>query len=76
MVYLHHSSKIKVIEKLQNSRNQGFSYYFGLMVEGSGPGSGSVFVTNGSDADPGGPKKYGSYGSGSPTLKKSYGKRH
>jgi hypothetical protein len=26
----------KVIKKLQNSRNQGFSYYFCLMIEGSG----------------------------------------
>ncbi len=28
-LYLHHFSKIK---KSQNRRNQGFSYYFGLMV--------------------------------------------
>jgi hypothetical protein len=40
----------KVIKKLQNSRNQGFSNYFCLMTEGSGAGtgSGSVHVTNGS----------------------------
>jgi hypothetical protein len=31
-------SKIKVEKKSQNSRNQGFSYYFCLMIEGSGPG--------------------------------------
>jgi hypothetical protein len=29
----------------QNSRNQGFSYYFCLMIEGSG--SGSIPLTNG-----------------------------
>jgi hypothetical protein len=41
--------KEKVIKKSQNSRNQGFSYYFCLMMEGSGSrsGAGSVLVTNG-----------------------------
>jgi hypothetical protein len=34
----------KVIKKSQNSRNQGFSYYFCLMIERSGP----VPLTNGS----------------------------
>jgi hypothetical protein len=38
----------------ENSRNQSFSYYFCLMMEGSG--AGSVLVTNDPDADPGGPK--------------------
>ncbi len=33
-------------KKSQNSRNQGFSYYFCLMIEGTG--SGSVPLTNGS----------------------------
>ncbi len=33
---------VKVIKKSQNSRNQGFSYYFCLMIEG--PGSGSVWI--------------------------------
>jgi hypothetical protein len=33
-------------------------------MEGSGAGSGFVLVTNGPDADPGSPKTYGSYGSG------------
>jgi hypothetical protein len=40
-----------------------------LLIEGSG--SGSVSLTNGSGADPGGPKTNGSYGSGfesAPTL--------
>jgi hypothetical protein len=32
----------------QNSRNQGFSYYFCLKIEGSGSGSGSMPLTNGS----------------------------
>jgi hypothetical protein len=30
-VYLHHFSQIKSPNKSQNSRNQGFSYYFCLM---------------------------------------------
>ncbi len=38
----------KVIQKWQNSRNQGFSYYFYLMIEGSGSGFGFVSLTNGS----------------------------
>jgi hypothetical protein len=45
-VHLHHFSKIKVINKSQISRNQCFSYYFCLMIEGSG--SGSISLTNGS----------------------------
>jgi len=38
------------MKKSQNSRNQSFSYYFCLMIEGSGSGSvsGSVYLTNGS----------------------------
>jgi hypothetical protein len=43
-VYLHHFSKIKVIKKSQYSRNQCFSYYFCLLMEGSG----SISLTNGS----------------------------
>jgi hypothetical protein len=39
-VHLHHSSRIKVIKKSQNSRSQGFSYNFCL---------------RGTDLDPGGP---------------------
>jgi hypothetical protein len=57
-VLLHHFSKIKVKKKTQNRRNQGFSYYFCLMIEGS-PGSGSK--TCGS----------GGFGSGSATLPES-----
>ncbi len=43
-VHLHHFSKIKSQKESQNSRNQGFSYYFCMMIEGSIPlisGSGS-----------------------------------
>ncbi len=36
----------KVQKKSQNSRNQGFSYYVCLLIEGSG--SGSIPLTNGS----------------------------
>ncbi len=43
-VHLHHLSKIKSQKDLQNSRNQGFSYYFCMMIEGSG----SIPLTNGS----------------------------
>ncbi len=49
----------KVIKKSQNSRNQGYSYYFCLMIDGSG----SRMVL--ADPDPGGPNTYESYGSGS-----------
>jgi hypothetical protein len=58
----------------QSCRNQGFSNYFCLVIEGSGSGAGfgSKPLTNGSDPDPGGPKTYGSNGSrsglGSATL--------
>ncbi len=33
--HLHHFSKTKVKKKSHNSRNQGFYYYFCLMIEGS-----------------------------------------
>ncbi len=45
-VHLHHFSKIKSQKESQNSRNQGFSYYFCMMIEESG--SGSIPLTNGS----------------------------
>ncbi len=35
-VHLHHFSKIKIQKESQNIRNQGFSYYFCMMIEGSG----------------------------------------
>ncbi len=42
--------KDKKSKRVTNSRNQGFSYYFSLMIEGSGSvyGSGSVPLTHGS----------------------------
>ncbi len=40
------SFRYKITKKSQNSRNQCFSYYFCLMIEGSW--SGSVSLTNGS----------------------------
>ncbi len=45
-VHLHHFSKIKSQKESQNSRNQGFSYFFCMMIEGSG--SGSIPLTSGS----------------------------
>ncbi len=49
-VHLHHFSKIKSQKESQNSRNQGFSYYFCMMIEGSGSGSragsGSILLTS------------------------------
>jgi hypothetical protein len=53
-VHLHHFSKIKSQKEPQNSRNQGFSYYFCMMIEGSGSGSragsgsGSIPLNSGS----------------------------
>jgi hypothetical protein len=49
-VHLHYFSKIKSQKESQNSRIQDFSYYFGMMIEVSGPGSGSgcIPVTSGS----------------------------
>jgi hypothetical protein len=46
--------KIKVIKKLDNRRNQGFSYYFCLMMKGSGSESVQMMT------DPEGPKSSGS----------------
>ncbi len=46
MVHLHHFSKIKVKRKSQNNRNQGFSYYFCLMIEGSRTRSRSTPLIN------------------------------
>jgi hypothetical protein len=46
ILHLHHFTKIKVVKKSQNSRNQGFSNCFCMMMEGSGSGSGSVLACN------------------------------
>jgi hypothetical protein len=43
-VHLHHFSKTKSQKESQNSRNQGFLYYFCMMIERSG----SIPLTNGS----------------------------
>jgi hypothetical protein len=45
-VHLHYFSKTKSQKESQNSRIQGFSYYFCMMIEGSG--SGSIPLTSGS----------------------------
>ncbi len=51
-LHLLHFSKIKSQKESQNSRNQGFSYYCCMMIEGSGSragyGSGSIPLTSGS----------------------------
>jgi hypothetical protein len=43
-LHLYHFSKIKIQKESQNNRNQGFSYYFCMMIEGSG----SIPLTSGS----------------------------
>jgi hypothetical protein len=59
-LHLHHFSKIKSQKESQNGRNQGFSYYFCMMIEGSGSragsGSGSIPLTSGSGSGSGRPK--------------------
>jgi hypothetical protein len=66
-VHLHHFSKIKSQKGSQNRRNQGFSYYFCMMIEGFG--SGSIPLTSVADPRVFGPPGSGStsqrYGSGS-----------
>jgi hypothetical protein len=44
--HLHQFSKIQSEKESQNSRHQGFSNYFCIMIEGSG--SGSIPLTSGS----------------------------
>jgi hypothetical protein len=39
VLHLHYFSKIRSQKESQNSRIQGFSYYFCMMIEGSGSGS-------------------------------------
>ncbi len=61
-LHLHHFSKIKSQKESLNSRNQGFSYYFCMMIEGSGSGSrtgsgsGSIPLTSGFGSGSGRPK--------------------
>ncbi len=57
-LHLHHFWKIKSQKESQNSRNQVFSYYFCMMIEGSGSGFRSIPLTCGSGS--GGPKTCGS----------------
>ncbi len=71
--FFHLGSRIRIFfypgsQKSQNSRHQCFSYYLFLMTKESGPGAGSGSLTNVQDTDPGGPKIYGFYGSGSAKL--------
>ncbi len=51
-LHFHHFSKIKSQKESQNSKNQGFSYYFCMIIEGCGcgsrAGSGSIPLTSGS----------------------------
>jgi hypothetical protein len=60
-LHLHHFSKIKSQKESQNSRNQSFSSYFCMMIEGSGfragSGSRSIPLTSGSGSRSGRPKK-------------------
>jgi hypothetical protein len=63
--HLHHFSKIKVPKEVTKEQELRFSYYFCLMMEGSG--SRSIPLTNG--PDPRGPKTWGSgFGSGALPL--------
>jgi hypothetical protein len=59
-LHLHHFSEDK--KSLRNckqyGRNQGFSYYFCLLMEGFGVGAESVLLTNGSGCRSGRPKKH------------------
>jgi hypothetical protein len=68
---LLHFSNLKSQEEYQQSRNQGFSYYFCMMIEGSRSGScsgsGYLWLVD-LDPDPGATKTCGSGGSRSATL--------
>ncbi len=59
-VHLHYFSKIKIQKESLNSRIQGFSYYFCMIIQGSGSrggsGSGSIPLTSGSESGFGRPK--------------------
>jgi hypothetical protein len=57
-LHLQHFSNIKIQKESQNIRNQGFSYYFYMMIEGSGSGagSGSIPLTSGSGSESWRPK--------------------
>jgi hypothetical protein len=55
-VHLLHFSKIKIQKESQNRRNQGFSYNFCMMIEGSGSGCIPLTSGSGSGAGSGRPK--------------------
>jgi hypothetical protein len=61
-LHLHNFSNIKSQKEYKNIRNQGFSYYFCMMIEGSGSGfragsgSGSIPLTSGSRSGSGRPE--------------------
>ncbi len=57
-VHLHYFSKTKSQKDSQNSRNQGFSYYFCMMIEDTDPEPDPYLWLM--DPDPGGPKTCGS----------------
>jgi hypothetical protein len=48
------------MKKSKNSRNQGFYYYFCLVMEGSGSGARSVFVSVTNECGSGRPQNIGS----------------
>jgi hypothetical protein len=55
-VHLHHFSKIKSQKSHKIVRNQGFSYYFCMMIEGSEAGAGSGYIPLTSGSGSGRPK--------------------
>ena len=55
-LHLPHFSKIKIQKESQYSRNQGFSSYFCMMIEGSGSGAGSGSIPLNSGSGSGRPK--------------------
>ncbi len=66
--YFTSAFREKIQKKSTDRINQGFSSFFCLWMEGSGSGSIQLMT----DPDPGGPKSYGSYGSGYTTLLQSF----
>ncbi len=70
-VHLHHFPKIKSQKESLTRRNQGFSNYFCMMIEDPDL---YIWLVD-PDPDPGGPKTWGSSGSGSGTLRRRKGKK-
>jgi hypothetical protein len=67
-VHFHHFSKIKSHKEVTKLKEAMFFYYFCLMIDMDADPYLSLMDPG---ADPGGPKKYGSYGSGSATPLRS-----